>query len=248
MYRKNNINFRILSSDVLQRFKKRQFLVFNELYSKKYDFLETSKEILLLQYDQIFNFILYVETLFLRSYTNISKNIEAIKIQFEKTSQNTINCIRSNTDTFLPEIAETWIAVNELDVKFIEEMLNDYIKNKKSDSILDNFDFLGKLILEYMSNLLYTIHEIDYLVKNQDNISIENEIPPFLSFTNFAYMYDSFHENKQNYIYEKIKLYEKRFSNNFVIVALKIYSDNDKGYIGVVDFLSKNTIIVDEVI
>ena len=92
------------------------------------------------------------------------------KIQFEKTSQNTINCIRSNTDTFLPEIAETWIAVNELDVKFIEEMLNDYIKNKKSDSILDNFDFLGKLILEYMSNLLYTIHEIDYLVKNQDKI------------------------------------------------------------------------------
>jgi len=66
-YAQNNINFRIVSSHTISKFKEAQAFDFNEINTAEYKdkFSKSTREIVLIEYDYWFNFLLEVERYFL---------------------------------------------------------------------------------------------------------------------------------------------------------------------------------------
>lgn len=222
MYIPNNINFRISSSSAIANFKKDQAFDFNEIANGNFKFHKVSKEILLLNYEIWFKFILRLEKLFVRNH-----------IETEGITKELASHIITLADEAIGEIEDTMIShpvifdsaarniIKETHAIFIEYIFST-IKQRVNDLVPVAFTAIVNVISESLHNLLFQLHEYEALVKIKNNQS-EDTIP-FVSYTSTC---KKVHEAIGQFPLEhRMQIYKKYFGSNKYII--KNYTTADK--------------------
>jgi hypothetical protein len=155
----NNIEYRIGSSKALSKFKESQTFLLSQLLTNPFHkFSITAKELLLMQYDLLFDFYTELEQYFL--VENGNSNIEDI---LELTSFR-INYMR-----------DTLIQVDKLDKEYLKKWLEMHVSmrtfiEENADIIMDDslliagkFAYLVDIGIMIMNHTLYELEELDNL-------------------------------------------------------------------------------------
>lgn len=168
MYTPNNINFRIVSSNAISQFKLDQAFDFNELVNNEsdVDFTVESREILLLNYEIWFRYILKLERLFITH--SESKNVEGTTTAYmiasaEDAIENIENIMISNPEFFGTGIKDTIKKANGI----YHQQIGASISNAFDNSIYTAFPLIVTAISSALHNLLFMLQECEYLLKSK---------------------------------------------------------------------------------
>jgi len=177
MFQKNNILFRILSSEVIGKFKLANARSLLQTCRQDIAFGESARETVLCYYDCFFEWVLNTEKLFIAHLnSNGVSNIEELKKQtldtFMQTLRKIENILDTETDTFSNELAEFVHVVHKRAEARVARafgiMFND-------DTIKHIFASLIELTGDYLQAILVSLHEFDN--------NCEKERVPFLGFS-----------------------------------------------------------------
>ena len=164
----NNIEFRIISSKALERFKNAQAFQLGELVNGKFHFPQERRELLLLEYDIVTRWLGEIE----RSIIEDSIiDVESILEFAAKGRVVTLDTIADNPDKFDREFTKIFSTVREQGfvqcMKLIEEI--------DQTSIGEFFTELVDLVILAMEHMMVEIHELNSIipvnhkmVKNED--------------------------------------------------------------------------------
>lgn len=178
MYVPNNIEFRIISSGAIAKFKQDQAFDFNEIaHSTMYKFTRESKEILLLNYEMWFKFVSKLEKLFIRYHSQNS--------EFSVLLREHVNVLIDDCISEIDEVMACNPAVFHSDVRHVLSKTNsvfiDFIFHISRQNVGNNiavaFPLIVRSISDSLHNLLFQLHEIEFLRDNSTGI-------PFISYSN----------------------------------------------------------------
>lgn len=168
----NSINFRILSSKSLEKFKNVQAFQLNQLANGKFYFSLNKREVLLLKYDMWSRWIYEIENLCIELLRNeearkVTKNdIDLIILLANKTSEKYTSIIlQENTDKFDKEFCKIWLELHQYTYNF---MINQ-IRHLVGLSYPMMFSKLIDLLINILQYTLFEIHELDILFCNSKN-------------------------------------------------------------------------------
>lgn len=206
MYTPNNINFRIVSSNALSQFKSDQAFDFNELVNNQsiVDFCVESREVLLLNYEIWFRFILKIEKMFIahdEKATLDSSNAAFIHSMAKDAIENIEQIMVSNPQFFGIKTREILKSANSLYHKQVFASIGEV----EGETIYMSFPRIVSAISTTLHNLLLMLQECEYLL-NSDTMS-----RAFISYSPTVL------DNKQNVpsaqdiLVEKAKSYKSAF-------------------------------------
>ena len=166
-YIPNNINFRIVSSNALAKFKQDQAYDFNEL-NKHRDILSApAREVILLEYDHWFKWAVRLEKVFLllsddeKTYSLIQKT-EAM-LQTEMDDIHDVMLIY--TDFFSGELTSF---VNFMHRYSLESLRVAIALTLKDNDMFSAFSKIVFYISIYLQQVLLGLREIEFLLKNKE--------------------------------------------------------------------------------
>ncbi len=171
----NNILFRIASSDAISKFKSTQAHAFLQLSRSDIAFDFGVKEVVLLEYDRISQWIYRVERMLLSSESSeIAKPLRhAITESFREEALTIENVIESHQDVFTKEVLEFTRLIHSYScVSIIDKMEIDM----QASTTERAFTHLVLLMTNYLQHLLLGMHEYN-------NNMITRRCAPFISFS-----------------------------------------------------------------
>lgn len=205
----NNIHLREVSSLCIAKYKNSQAFALSQLSANaKHVFSKSAKEILLLQYDIWFQWLITVETM-LRENIDSEDSIanEVIKISDDYAGEYKM-ILLTNPLVFDEKFSLLWLEVHSL--------LYVYLQTKiKESTTKDAMTFMVEVtdvLISVMNNTLFELHEID-AVFNREQI--------FVSFDDLCLDYDIV-MNKNCLLIDRLKSYSK--FRKFTDVIVKDYS------------------------
>lgn len=210
-FRENNIQFRVISSKLMERYKSSQSFVLSEMIHGEYRFSKTSREIALLLLDVAFNWIIMLENYIIRDSgkTFGPKSVKYALATMQEMDNYRVNIMFKNEDIFDKKIAEPW---NENHTRKMT-YLRDIVVEAEGFSDIEAFAMIVNLIIEMADTIKFELYEIDYLANGGRK--------PFLCLTDLSVV--MFHERKILPMINRAKIYKKYFNtgNEFI---LKNYS------------------------
>ena len=209
-YTKNNIELRIVSSQIMADYKQMQADNLDEMLNGKHPFPQGTREIFLLKLDIWYRFLLMVEKYLIKEHTPTLTNKQLIHIlDLAEVAFNKYNTtIKDNPNEFNHKIFPLWTKIH---TPLFECFIN-YIKmqvNKKTFYALDN---IGKKLIKILRGTLFELFEIDSLEKGKK---------PFLVFGNIEY--DLLKAKSLNLI--KFRLQEYKLKYNIEEIYIKNFCD-----------------------
>lgn len=211
----NSIEFRIVSSKAIEKFKNIQSFQLNQLVNGSFYFQQDRREILLLKYDMWSRWIIEVENFFIELHESSDsvrqKDIDVVLALAEKTAEKYESIIKEDhPGHFHDEFSNIWIETHSIAFKHIVDEIR-----RMHGSYEVVFTQIVDLICEALQYTLTEIHELNEMFKNPDADEI------FLVATSFCRKY---YKTTQNcLIANRAKIYKKHFP--FTKVWFKNYTD-----------------------
>lgn len=230
----NSIEFRIISSKAMEKFKNVQSFQLNQLVNGNFYFQQDRREILLLKYDMWSRWLVEVENLFIEMHETSDsvrqKDINIVLALAEKTAEKYEQIItEDHPGHFHDEFANVWLEVHAVAFKYVVEEIR-----RMTGSYETVFSKIVDLICEGLQYTLTEIHELNEMFKHPD----ANEI--FLVATPFCKKYNR--STGDCLIANRTKVYQKYFE--FKKVWFKNYTD-DKLPLGLIQSVENLGLEVD---
>lgn len=168
-FQSNNIDFRIVSSKALEKFKNVQTFQLSQLVNGNFFFSAPRREILLLKYDLVNLLLNEVEHLLIDSNFNettvnhdISKEelLNYVDLLIDKTHNQLQKIIFQNADYFDLCFVNIWQRMHELSFNFFKSTIRE-IKLERIESYF--VEFVDKWIM-FMEHTLIEIHELNNIL------------------------------------------------------------------------------------
>lgn len=231
----NSIDFRIVSSKAIEKFKNVQSFQLNQLINSKFYFPQDRREILLLKYDMWSRWLVEVENFFIERHedsSEVTKEDLCIVIALaKKTSEKYTDIMTSNDNNFNTEFITIWIEAHESELElFFEELQN---MNGSYGSV---FQEITDILCEISQCTLAQIYELNEIFKNKDAGNTEM----FLIIS--KYSTKIFERLGVCITSRRIEIYKKYF--NFNKIWLKNYTD-DKLPHGIIKAIELSGIEID---
>ena len=208
-YIPNNINFRIVSSNALAKFKQDQAYDFNELNQNKQLFSNEAKEVILLEYDHWFKWLVRLEKIFLMlgEDENPEVLISRIDLFFNTELEDIKDVMRLHTEFFSKEITKFVENMHVTASKAFTSIVSQTLKN---DAVFSAFPKIAVFISDYLQQLLMGMYEIQSILKNEK---------PFIKLTTGAN--DIYKISNICFIYDRIIFFRDKYNiTEFLIVNL----------------------------
>lgn len=199
MYRKNNIQFRVVSSLSKSQFLQAQHYYLKLMYDNPDQFNSYIREIVLLNYEVWFKFITRLERFFIFSSNKMDS--EYILAEFRTSYIEMQDIIRTNPEVFYYNENNIAVFKKTTDIFFsVFRRLLDSFNNHNIDSI-EAYPSIVKMLSLHVQNNIHIVYELDSIDRKSE--------APFLSITDFAIetlQYDIC------CIFERAKLYKEYFN------------------------------------
>lgn len=177
----NSIQFRVISSKQLEKFKNVQAFQLNQVINGSYKFDETTREVVLLKYDMWSRWLYEIENLFIElngDRTNTfkvinDKHINYIVSLIDKTSDFFMDIVKNkHPDNFNQDFINIWLEMHQI--------AHDYLTDSIYDLLGINFNrAFGMIVDKIISVLQYSlveIYELDNVSKNLDAFLIIEDL------------------------------------------------------------------------
>lgn len=180
MYTPNNIRFRIVSSSAIAQFKQDQAFDFNELINNEaYSFSPEARETLLLNYELWFKFICRLEKMMIRmmhSNDALGDLVVSMDALAKDTLMESEDVIRTHP-TIFNSGSPTTALIMKAHRPFIDHIFDMIVKSRQLSMYLA-FPKIVAVISNCLHNLLFILHEVEKLKKNEGEnfLSMTHEI------------------------------------------------------------------------
>ncbi len=198
-FTENNIQFRIISSKLIERYKSTQSFVLSEMLHGQYKFCKTSREIALLAMDITFAWLIGLENYLIRDNSDYfdRKAVDFALKTMRDADEYWAKVMEENPGIFNPIITNAWEEVHNIKI----DMTFKIIESCEGLHDLEGFSTITNFIIEKMDALKFELYEIDYMVHNGEN--------PFICFTDLCIIAKE--ELGFNYLRKKASTYVKLF-------------------------------------
>ncbi len=212
----NSIEFRIVSSKAIEKFKNIQSFQLNQLVNGNFYFQQDRREILLLKYDMWSRWLTEIENFFIELHEHSDvvrqKDIDIVLALAEKTAEKYESIIKQDHPRhFHDKFSEIWIETHSIAFKYIIDEIR-----RMHGSYETVFTQIVDLICEALQYTLTEIHELNEMFKNPEADEI------FLVATPFCRKY--YKTTQSCLIANRTKVYQKYFK--FTKVWFKNYTDD----------------------
>lgn len=211
----NSIQFRIVSSKALEKFKNVQAFQLNQLINGNFFFAQDRREILLLKYDMWSRWLIEVENYVIEHHDNTDEildyDIKFIVALAEKTTAKYKSIItEEHGHHFDTKFAKIWLEVHEAS---FEALIREFKKLKGTfDEV---FVTIVDLLVGALQYTLVEIHELNEMFKHP------HEKTAFITFCDFSsFVFANHHKSLAA---GRIEIYKKYF--DFDTVWIKNYTD-----------------------
>lgn len=177
-YRENNIVFRIASADALSRFKKVQAHSFIQITRKDVEFGRSAREVLLLSYDRLSNWLYRMERSFLMSHRGpLSEELKQTAFTTFIEEFNTIEevCER-HPQVFGDNIREYIRIIHHYSAASIKTQFDAAFELDQDRAYAEMAD----IVSDYLQHMLVAMHEY--------NNNLLKKSAPFICVTDFSIM------------------------------------------------------------
>ena len=162
MYTSNNIRLRQSTAMAVSNFKHAQAQLLGFVTdSTNHKFSSTAREVLLLSYSEMFDWIVFLEKAIIKTGPTVQSNL---KVEAEKELDIVIKnihlTVRNYPQYFEPNFVQTWLKVWEDEVSLLKNFLISKLREGNSAPV---FVEVVSTVTQYMNHLLYTLHEIDFI-------------------------------------------------------------------------------------
>ena len=167
-YIPNNINFRIVSSTALAKFKQDQAYDFNEINKHRDEVSSAAREVILLEYDHWFKWIVKLEKVFLllseddKTDTLIQKTDVLLRTEMDDISE----IMAVYTDFFSPTLTSF---INFVHRYSVETLKVAFAETLSKNDMFCSFSKIVFYISLYLQQILLALQEIEFLLKNREN-------------------------------------------------------------------------------
>ena len=213
----NSIEFRIISSHALEKWKNVQSFQLNQLVNGRFFFPQDRREILLLKYDLWSRWLVEVENMFIElheKHSNIRQtDIDNIINLADKTAEVYEHIIcTEHAHHFTEEFTKIWIKTHQQAYKFF---IDDVCKSHGSYE--DVFTRIVDVLCEVLQYTLTEIHELNEIFNDPESEEI------FMVVSDFCLRF--FKETGHCIIAERANIYKKHFP--FTKIWFKNYTDQN---------------------
>lgn len=170
-YIPNNINFRIVSSNALAKFKQDQAYDFNEINQHRDTFSDASKEIILLEYDHWFKWLVRLEKVFLMAADDTSYLLKKVETLFISEMEDLKDVTGVHIEYFPRE--------SLLFTNYMHQIAYDAFgiivkKSLESGEVFSAYPIIVTFISDYLQQLLKGLEELEFICRNNDQCGIIN--------------------------------------------------------------------------
>ena len=168
-YSKEDIDFRIMASEVMAQYKLSQVVTLKEVYDNNvYEFSDTSKEIISFYYDAWSQYMYSVEQLFVRNECNTDDEqfIPQITSMVETMRSYILKTIKANPQYFDARYIKIWETVIQVYREIYKHNLD--ILQTQNINKQNFFKENTSILIVSLHSLLYIVHELDHLLYNYD--------------------------------------------------------------------------------
>lgn len=201
---RNNLEYRIVTSKHLAAFKDSQAFIFDQLINGKYKFSSTSRELILLLYEQWFKLLLHIEQKLVTCNVVNQSIIDEFIIKVDNRYKE-IKSISLDDSYFDQHLVSNWFLIHKASFELFRDNLPS-VTNKNNKCA---FAEISTNTIKYLNYSLFELHEIDALLYSKHE--------PFLCVDELNYF------NKQNgcpeLVINRLKLYK---SLNYKLDKIKI--------------------------
>lgn len=165
-YIPNNINFRIVSSNSIAKFKQDQAFDFYEIVKMGDKISDPAKEVILLEYDHWFKWIILLERSFLllTEHDNDDKVFDQVDLMLKTEMSDIIDIMSIHTEFFDPELTKFVRFIH----KYSTDALSVTIKNAiKLNDLGVAFSKIVFFISIYLQQVLFAMQEIESIDENK---------------------------------------------------------------------------------
>lgn len=166
-YIPNNINFRIVSSTALAKFKQDQAFDFNEINKHRDEISSAAREVILLEYDHWFKWIIKLEKIFLllgeddKSEVLMQKTDVLLRSEMDDIAE----IMSVYTDFFSPALTAF---INYIHRYSVETLKAACAQTLQQNDMFCAFSKIVFFISLYLQQILLSLQEIEYIQKNID--------------------------------------------------------------------------------
>jgi hypothetical protein len=196
-FTENNIQFRIVSSKLLEKYKSTQSFVLTEMLYGNYNFSKASREIALLVLDVVFAWLVGLENYLIRDCTSIfdKKAVDFAIRTADEAEAHYVSTIMIHDSIFDSKISKLWID-NHI-VKM--DMIREVIRRCEGLQDIEGFSVIVNTLLEMADSMRLELYEVDYIANNGKN--------PFLCLTDLSIM--AYEEHSTMPIVDRAKRYKE---------------------------------------
>lgn len=218
IYQRNNIEFRIVSSSAISQFKNLQASSFYQLARKELDFDESAKEVVLLSFDRLSQWLSRIERVCLSHFHN--KNEETIEYLTETIlasfldEQNVMLGVVETHPNIFDNRCQRFIKIIQLYTSLI---FSYALRSKAHAGIDDLFIFVVDLVSEYLEHVLLCMHEYN-------NNVIKKNSPAFITMSNFCIRQLYVNSACMPWV-DRVKFF-RTLDTSFSSVVLKYYAES----------------------
>lgn len=170
-YQRNNIIFRIASSDAIGKFKCMQAGAFVELARKDLKFNEIAKEIVLLEYDRFSQWLLRIERICLSA--GEGPMLQSLRQAIQESYREEIRVVENVLDAHPDVFCTKAVAFTRIIHGYATNLMLDRMAESMNETVDRAFEQVVMFVTNYLQHILMSMHEFNnnYLLKNK---------PPFL--------------------------------------------------------------------
>lgn len=228
-YQRNNIIFRIASSDAIGKFKCMQAGAFVELARKDLKFNDIAKEIVLLEYDRFSQWLLRIERICLVAQEGqMSHSLrQAIQESYREEIRVVENVLDAHPDVFCSKA----VAFTRIIHEYATALMIDRMNESMNEPVDRAFEQVVMLVTNYLQHILMSMHEFN-------NNQLLKRKPPFLCLVDSIVNINTGDDRFQTMILRANYFKHLGCGNTF---ALKNYASHDM-FEDARDFLAKSDI------
>ena len=170
-YIPNNINFRIVSSNALAKFKQDQAYDFNEINQNRDTFSDASKEIILLEYDHWFKWLVRLEKVFLMAADDTSYLLKKVETLFVSEMEDLKDVTGVHTEYFPRESLQFTNYMHQIAYDAFGITVK---KALETGEVFSAYPIIVTFISDYLQQLLKGLEELEFICKNKEQHCILN--------------------------------------------------------------------------
>lgn len=169
----NSINFRVMSSKELEKFKNVQAFQLNQVINGRYRFDESTREVILLKYDMWSRWLYEIENLFIElngDETNQLKILNEEHICYiisliEKTTNCFTDIIKNKyPNNFNQDFVKVWLEIHQISHEYFTNFMHSLINM----NFIRAFSQINNVLIKVLQYTLVEIYELDNVFKKLD--------------------------------------------------------------------------------